>query len=182
MRARLDTQSIVTGVLYVSLDRFPGSPIELSELPNHEGIPEIPTLPTDLEKASKSLNALLDNLKQLDLKGTADAIARAASGIGELSESPELRSAIDRLPSLLLAVKELAVGINGDASKTFAAARGTLNEASGVLAPQGPLAVDLSRTLNSVDKAATAVRDLADFLRRNPHALIAGTKPSEDKK
>jgi paraquat-inducible protein B len=182
LRARLETQSVVTGVLYVSLDYFPGSTVVMSELPNDEGIAEIPTLPTDLEEASKAVSQLLDNLKHLDAKGAAEAITKAATAIGDLVRDPELKAAIDRLPSLVLAAKELVVGLNGSATQTLATARTTLEGASGALAPQGPLAVDLTRTLNSVDKAATAVRDLADFLRRNPHAIIAGTKESEEKK
>src|SRR5262245_2294246 len=68
LRARLETQSIVTGVLYVSLDFVPDSPIRLAQLPGG-GVPEVPTLPTQLEEATKSVSAILANLRSADFKG-----------------------------------------------------------------------------------------------------------------
>src|SRR5262249_34651110 len=62
LRARLETLSVVTGVLYVSLDQVPGSPVSLAELPGG-GPLEIPTLPTELEEAQRSVVAVLSNLE-----------------------------------------------------------------------------------------------------------------------
>jgi paraquat-inducible protein B len=187
LRARLATQSIVTGVLYVSLDRLPDSPISFAELPGDEALPEIPTVPTELEEATKSLSALLTHLKSADFKGMSDSVTEAASGVGQLAKMPELRAALRRFPGLVGAAHDLATSLTTDAEKTGVAVddareaiitlRGTLESARGVIAPRGPLAVDLTQTLSDVDKAAMAVRELADFLRRNPHAIIAGTKP-----
>jgi paraquat-inducible protein B len=53
LRARLDSESFVTGQLYVNLDMFPSTPIRLLQ----GGFPEIPTVPTPLEEAPKSLSA-----------------------------------------------------------------------------------------------------------------------------
>jgi hypothetical protein len=44
------------------------------------------------------------------------------------------------------------------------------------LAVRGPIFVDLQRALVDVQRAAEAVRMLAEFLQRNPNALIIGKK------
>jgi ABC-type transporter Mla subunit MlaD len=186
LRARLETLSIVTGVLYVSLDQVPGSQLSLAELPGGD-ILEIPTLPTQMEEATKSVDAVLSNLKATDFKGMADSIAHAASGVNDLTATPELRDALKHLPQLISAIHELASTLNTDAEKAGAlvdnasgamtSLRGTLDQARGALSPRAPLSVDLARALSNMDKAAVAMRELADFLRRNPHSLVAGTKP-----
>jgi paraquat-inducible protein B len=186
LRARLETLSVVTGVLYVSLDLVPGSPATMAELPNG-GILEIPTLPTELEEAQKAVVAMLSNLEHADFKGMTASISQAAREAHELMSTPELRETFRQLPTLISAIHELTSTLNTDAAKAgrvvedahgaMTSLRGTLDSARGVVSPRAPLAVGLARTLADVDKAALAVQELADFLRRNPKALIAGTKP-----
>jgi paraquat-inducible protein B len=186
LRARLETQSIVTGVLYVSLDLVPGSPATLAELPGG-AFPEIPTLPTKLEEATKSLSDVVANLKAADFKGMSESISKAALGVSQLSTMPELREALRDLPRVVSSAHRLTLTLNADAEKSGEVVddvhaamedlRGAVKGARGMIAPHSPLSVDVSLTLSDVDKAALAVRELADFLRRNPHALVAGTKP-----
>src|SRR5215468_10649108 len=47
-RATLRTQSFVTGVLYVALDFFPGTPVRLLGL--DPTVPEIPTIPSAMDQ------------------------------------------------------------------------------------------------------------------------------------
>src|SRR5262249_49584791 len=162
----------------VSLDQVPGSPLSFAELPEG-GIPEIPTLPTELEEATKSVNDVLANLKAADFKGMTESISRAAAGVNEPTSTPELRATLNQPPHPTAAIHELASTLNTDAKKAgvmvddahgaVASLRGTLESARGVISPHAPLSVDLARTLSDVDKAAVSVHQLADFLRRNPH-------------
>jgi paraquat-inducible protein B len=187
LRARLEPVSLVTGVLYVSLGQVPDSPISYAELPGPGGLPEIPTVPTELEEVTKSVTEVLAHLKSIDFKGTGDSVSKAALAVDDLVRTPELRTALKHLPRLISAAHELAISLDADANKTGLAVdearlametlRGTLASANGVIDPRAPLSVELARTLSEVGKAATAVSELADFLRRNPHAIIAGTTP-----
>ena len=49
LRGQLQTESIVTGVLFVALDLFPDSPIKFVQPPGSR-YQEIPTIPTTLQK------------------------------------------------------------------------------------------------------------------------------------
>jgi len=167
LRARLDSESFVTGQLYVNLDLFPDTPVHLLHVAN--GYPEIPTVPTPLEEATKSLSGLLARLETLDLAGTARALASAIEGVNKLVHEPSIAHTLGELPSTVASARRLMQQVDGTVGKLG----GSLNE---TLAVRGPLFVELGRTLADVQRAADAVRELADFLRRNPNALIVGKK------
>jgi len=187
LRARLASLSIVTGVMYVSFDDVPGSPIVFSELPGSGALPEIPTLPTELDELTRAVSSFLANLSTVDLKGTAESVSGAMHGVSQVTTSTDLRAALENLPRLLSGLRQLTKTLNTDADKAgqvvddahgaVAALHETLESAQGVVSPHAPLTVDMAVALSDVDKAAIAVRELADFLRRNPHAIVAGTKP-----
>jgi paraquat-inducible protein B len=186
LRARLASSSLVTGVMYVSFEEEPDSPIHRSESPGPGAVPEIPTVPSESEDLSLSVKQIVANLKSVDFKGMTDSISGAMQGVGQITTSEELRTTLRALPRTLTTAQHLARTLDVDAAKagtlvdeaqgTLADLRSMLTDAHGVVGPDAPLSVDLGAALSDVDKAAIAVRDLADFLRRNPHAIVAGTK------
>src|SRR5262249_52772168 len=125
LRARLETLSVVTGVLYVSLDQIPGSPLSFAELPGSGGLPEIPPLPTELEEAQKTVLGLVEKLKDADIKGVSDSLSSAARSVNELVSAPELRTTMRELPQLVQGVHELTTAVNTELVQTLAALRGT---------------------------------------------------------
>ena len=50
----------------------------------------------------------------------------------------------------------------------------TLNTVNGFVEPASPLSVRLNSTLEEISNAARSVRLLADYLERNPAALVRG--------
>lgn len=64
--------------------------------------------------------------------------------------------------------------------KTLVSARGTLDSADRLIAPDSVLAVELGSTLQEVRRAARGMRVLADYLERHPEALLRG-KPGGPK-
>jgi paraquat-inducible protein B len=189
LRARLASASIVTGVMYVSLEYAPDSPASYAEIPGPGAIPEIPTLPTKLDEVTQALSNLLSSLSTTDFKGTADSVSEAMNGVNQAVTSSDLKAAIEQLPRVLSGARALTRTLKADADKTggvvddmqgaIGALVETLDSTRGAISPHAPLSVNLGVTLVDVDKAAVAVRELADFLRRNPHAIVAGTKPRE---
>lgn len=60
------------------------------------------------------------------------------------------------------------------AQQAFVAAQGAFLEARTILDPASPVNYQLNKALEDVSAAARSTRDLADFLRRNPSAVIRG--------
>ena len=70
VRAQLDTESLLTGLLYIDLDFHPGAPMNLALEP---GGPyrEIPTVKTDLAQLQERLTNALDKFEKIDFQKDA---------------------------------------------------------------------------------------------------------------
>jgi paraquat-inducible protein B len=204
LRAQLQLESIVTGVLFVELDLFPGSPVNLF-LPRESGYLEIPTQPTLLQEASQTGADLIAKLRDVDFDGLVTSIRDAARSVGDLAGSPELRqtlvaareamvSARDTLTEIRPRIPQFASGVDSASNrlqgslKRFDTTLGSLDTALGSLDvtlgsvnrlvdPSAPLVYQLTTTLSDLGTAAKSVRELADYLDRNPSAIITGRSP-----
>jgi paraquat-inducible protein B len=64
LRAKLQQQSVITGVLYVELDYLPDTPVRLHDTKGANA--EIPTLPSNLGALTKAVSQTLDQLSRVD--------------------------------------------------------------------------------------------------------------------
>jgi paraquat-inducible protein B len=64
-----------------------------------------------------------------------------------------------------------------DLHATLAATQRGLNQIQVALEGTGGAQRELSHTLSEIARAAAAVRTLAEYLERNPSALVEGKKP-----
>jgi paraquat-inducible protein B len=199
LRGQLATESLLTGILYVSLDIRPDTKLHLRAPPNSI-YPEIPTLPTPFEQAQQLAVRALTKLGQVDLDALAASINKTLSKTQELVASPQLKAAIESLPVTINklgaaadSMRRLADNANRQVAltadslhKTTATATLALNQAqetlkavSATVGPESPLNYQLGQTLTDLSEAARSMRDLADYLDRNPDALLRGRSPEQ---
>jgi paraquat-inducible protein B len=69
-----------------------------------------------------------------------------------------------------------------NADQTLTSVRGAAGTANTILSPGSPLDHDLRDALRQVSDAARAVAQLADYLERNPTALLYGKQPPPEAK
>jgi paraquat-inducible protein B len=196
MRAQLVSQSLVTGLLLVKLDFMPDVPATFV-LPPDSKLLEIPTAPTSLQQIQAVAQDVVRRLEAIDLERLVGSATGALEAIDHLVSSPGLRETMDQLPATLAnvkgavaSVKELLVRIDREQGPLLESLHGTSEKASAALdqaavalhavqsliAPNAPLAVDLTTTLRELAAAAHSVRLLADTLDRNPSAIVRGTE------
>jgi paraquat-inducible protein B len=187
LRAQLQTESFVTGVLYVGLDFFPGSPITMVH-GDHPDIFEIPTMPTALERASQTITKLATRIENLDIEGLVHSVTEAVDGVNALVRSPEVGRTITAAREALVSIRDvgdaLQPGVGPMMKSLDAASAGarvslqnldaTLADLRSLIDTQGPLTVELTQTLIDLGEAARSVRDLASYLDRQPNALLTG--------
>lgn len=148
----------------------------------------------DFAGLSTELKGLLaDTRKQLnglDLKGLLAQWQKTGASIESLAASPEIRqtmtnlnAAIADLRTTLAHIDQQVSPAGAELTATLAQARKTLESfnttsdaARRFIAAQGTVGDDLNRTLTQLSEAAGAVQRLADFLERNPQALLTGKK------
>jgi paraquat-inducible protein B len=148
----------------------------------------------DFDGLSKNLNGLLaDARRQLDgvdLKGAVEQWKNTGAQVQTLVSDPEVKkllenvsAAVTELRATLAKVdtqveptgKELQLAI-GEARQAMQAFNATADEAKQFIASHAGLGEDLVDSLEHLNDAADAVRRLADFLERNPNALLTGKK------
>lgn len=200
LRAQLQSQSILTGLLFIQLDFFPDTPATYV-LPQPSDPPEIPTIPTVLEQASTQAREILTDLRAIDFKGMVDQANTALAGLSKLVNDPELQRAVDALPglitrldgavadagALLRRVEGQVDPLSGELRATLAGAQRAMTSveqtaaaATSMIEPGSPLDYDLRQSLRAISSAADAMRLFADYLERNPSALLYGrSQPQE---
>jgi paraquat-inducible protein B len=203
LRGQLQTESFVTGVLFVALDYFPGSPASFVQQPRTRKFRyrEIPTEPSSTEKARMAVTEVLTKLAASDLEGLVDSARQAISEVHQLVGSPDLKLTIrslgdvaGRLGEAAAGVSQLAVGLDSNVSiltadvrQTGVATRALVDHADKLLQHTdasvngSPLMYELTRTLQEVSAAARSVRMLTGYMERNPSAVIFG-RPATRKK
>ena len=107
LRARLETQSLVTGVLYVGLDFLPDTPI-VRVLPTDGPDLEIPTVPTTFEQVFANLEKVMHRVDGLDLEGLVTSARGALDGVKDLARSPNVDKAIVELHDTLASIHHVA--------------------------------------------------------------------------
>lgn len=210
LRGKLDAESLVTGVLYVDLDIVPNAPPPVYHQIRAE-YPEIPTMPTGIQELlsnlgrvdfrgiSERLNSLLvrldESLEALDLKGIGIGVTTLLASANRVVASPDLTNSLADLRLTLADARSLVQDtdrhlgtLSGGATQTLAEADRTLKELrhglealSGMVEPEAPFRTDATMALDQIANAARALADLAEFLQRNPNALLTGRKSPTDK-
>jgi paraquat-inducible protein B len=180
LRAQLQQQSFVTGLLYIGLDLFPDSPFDLV-LPVGGPYPEIPTLPTKLEQAQAKIEAIVDRLSQIDWESVGRSLTSAVDGLSRLVNSPELQSNLVALRQTLAEIRNAigplgasATGATNDLRAAIKRLQATLERLDALSDPKAPLVQGLNGALGEVAEAARAVKRLAEDLDRDPSMLIRG--------
>jgi paraquat-inducible protein B len=112
LRGQLEMESLVTGLLFVALDFFPGSPINLVQSADGDyRYPEIPTLPTTLEQAKDAVTQILNKLEEIDFKSLITSLELTVDGIKRTVNSPDLEATIRSLKQTMPRVDEAVVNV-----------------------------------------------------------------------
>jgi paraquat-inducible protein B len=134
------------------------------------------------------------------LAGDPD-LHQAIASVDRLVSSPDLRAAIEHLDETIGNVNKAVIAVKNTVDRTGAKidpliaslqqsssdlqaalvqARSTLASFQLVVSPGSPVTHKLDSTLDELDDASRSIHDLADYLQRNPSALIRGKYESNN--
>jgi paraquat-inducible protein B len=171
LRAQLLSGSLVTGQLLVALDFHPEAPAQQLKM---AGLyPEIPTIPSDLEKIARSVEGVISKIAALPLDTIATELKEAVHTVNTLISSPAVARAVTSLEGLGPLIE--------GARKTADAAAATLQSTGDMVGANSQLRRDMTDLLRELKDAARSLRTLADYLERHPDALIRG-KPGDTRR
>jgi paraquat-inducible protein B len=194
LRAQLNSQSLVTGLLFVQLDFRPDTPADFVLPPGSE-YAEIPTVPTALEQVRSAAEHLMRRLDQLDVEAIVRSVTEAVDGVNHLVNAPALKATIESLPETVAnvnkavgSVRDFTTRLDTQAGPFLASLKTTSDRTNEALVqmrttlqtvqvfvdPGSPLASQITSALQELTSAARSVRLLADYLERNPSAVVRG--------
>jgi paraquat-inducible protein B len=184
LRGQLDMESLVTGLLYVALDFFPGSPINLVQKPGGDyDYAEIPTSPTTLEQAKGALTRVISKLEDIDFKELDANLEATLKGINRTVNSPEIESVLRSLARVMPKVDEAVVNIRNLAStmddkvKTLADdLQHTSGDARVALKQAGDALKQTEETMKRAEAAVANIETLSDLDSPVNYELVKGLK------
>jgi len=159
LRGQLQSESIVTGVLFVALDLVPDSPAKFVQPPGSR-YQEIPTVTTTLQKVQDIVGKLLTKLDDIDFKELLTSVTGAVKNIDGFTKNQDLKEAfagVNRLvnkPELHAAIKSLDQTV----LKMSQAADGVQKVAGSLDRSVATLSADLKETLTGVRDALKQIQ------------------------
>lgn len=214
LRARLNFTGI-TGLLFVELDfeepdKYPADPRFVAET-----LPVVPAIPSPIAQVQQSVIEIVANIKQvdfaalskdlktllvtanqkaseLDMKGLAQRMSRAADSVTAFVDSPEAKQVFANLNLTITETRTAIAKIDAQVGPVSEDFKHTLVEAQTALKSlsnasdttrrfvqaQGNVGDELTQSLRQIADAAAALERLADAVQRNPSSLIVGKKKS----
>ena len=203
LRAKLEAESLVTGVLFVELGFIPNAPPPAYHQLEARYL-EIPTVPNDIQMLLENLakmdfdrvftrldgvmEVLTQRLEEFNAAQISSGLTTVLANLNQVVASPDLTNALASGRQALEEIRGLSVTLRGRVDPLAARAELALDEAAGTLrdlrqtsetlrhtlAPRSELSAELVAALNELRQAARAVTELAELLTRNPNALISG--------
>ncbi|MBE0606609.1 MAG: MCE family protein [Deltaproteobacteria bacterium] len=167
MRAQLRSASLISGQRYVALEYFPDAPeARIDWAMNPPQFPVVPGKLENIELQIKSILAKLDTVPQEignDLKKTLETLDRTLKS----ADRALVRVDAETLPEAKKTLQDLR-------RAAAAAERLLSNTDNTLLGPDASAQQELRDALQEIAGAARGIRLLADYLERNPEALLRG--------
>ncbi|MGZ9148885.1 MAG: PqiB family protein [Candidatus Deferrimicrobiaceae bacterium] len=161
LRAQLRSANLISGQLYVALDYFPDA--SKAKIDWERKPPEFPVVPGEMANLQAKLQDLLVKLDKVPVEEIGNEARKAIASLDRTLE----RVDGEIVPEAKKTLEELRRAI-------ASAERALSNTDNTFLGPDAPLQQDLRDAMREIGRAAASVRALADYIEKNPNALIRG--------
>lgn len=168
LRAQLRSGNLVTGQLYVALEMFPHAPkakIDWKKTPY-----ELPVMPGSMQELETKLSRIITRIDKIPLEDIGRDAGKALASLNQtVKDADRMLKHIDAetVPEIKATLQELR--------KTIKTAESVLGNADKTFTGKGaPAQQELRTALQEVARAARSISELAEYLERNPDALIRG--------
>lgn len=209
LRAQLNLQSLLTGLLYVELNFFPASPLILAKIDSpYLQLPTIPTnlqriiskledidigkLSADLESISNGVQSLVssEDFQELpaNLTNTLDSVRELSAQVSEqlATTGPKLDEVLDETAVTVNSANEqlprIATLVEDNLkvlNEAIAAFESGMQSVNGLASPDSATVFQLNTALQEMTRAGRSLQSLANTLEQQPEAIIWGKRGEE---
>ena len=111
LKAQLQTQSLLTGLLYVEVNFFRGESLRLTGI-NYKDLPELPSVPTTVDQLKSTADEMVAKFRQLPIEDIVKDLAVTLKEIKEIATSDELKKNRVALAKTLAETEQLVANLN----------------------------------------------------------------------
>ena len=186
LRARVGTTELMGGPALIALSFIPGQP--QTGLDRSGPVPVLPAAPSARDALVERLQPLLDRLADVPVDQMFAQLLAAATAMKDLATGPELRDALAETKAAAAQLRTVAQGLGPRADTLFDSLNQTVRNANKTVDRAGqtlatldlqvgdrsPLLAELRGLLRELQGAARSLRLMAEYLERNPNALLTG--------
>jgi paraquat-inducible protein B len=168
LRAQLRTGSLISGQMYVALDYFPDAP--KARIDRTKEPPQFPVVPGKMENIELQLKSILAKLDRVPVEEIGNDLRKTLDTLDNTLQSADrtlTRVDAETLPEAKKTLEDLRRAVTA-AERVLSSTDNTL------LGPDAPAQQELRDALQEIARAARAIRELADYLERNPETLLRG--------
>jgi len=215
MRARLEMQSLLTGLLYVDLNLYPDKEPVFVGLA-HDHLLEVPGVPTTTDEIKNTAEDFMNKLRKMPLDRIVRDLADSLTEVKTLLASEDIKKSRAAMADTLIELDKATKTLNKNlgpllqntdktvidtnlliqdtqamiqdlrkqlpeimqhtdgtltaATSALKKAEDSLRHVDDAIGPESAL----TDTLDAVEQAARAIRDLGDYLERHPESLLSG--------
>lgn len=211
LRAKLNYQSIVTGMLYIELDFIADKGEKYDLKYGGTRFKEIPTAKSGLSELAKGFEKTMadvakidfaaigqnvhsaivkvnEKLDGIDAKAISDSAVSALKGVDELARNKDVAESIKKLDALLSDSNALVNDARAELKKFSASGTSimarldeVLRNVNSVVAPQSPFRYQIAVLLKTMNESMSYISNFTDYLQRNPNSLLRGKDNSKRK-
>lgn len=164
LKARLEIQSLLTSLLYVDLNFYHDKPVTLVNL-NYKNLPELASVPTEVDEIRNIADAILNKARQLPLEDIAKNLSETLGETRDLLKSDDLKKSLTALSKSLQETQKLMATLNGQVGPLLTNVNGTVMETRSTLQ-------DFNKQMLPVLKAAEQSLTTATRVLQESHQAL----------
>ncbi len=182
LRARLQSGSLVTGMLFVELVIEPATPPRF--VAAQDALPEMPTLTGGgIDSITRSLESIVAEIDTMDLAAISRELLGTLEGTNKLANSQAIHASLEDLEVSMQSFRRILVALdNENMEETIAAGRAVLDKLGetltiandSILQSNSPLQYNLIQMTSELEETARSIRMLVETLERNPQSMLFG--------
>jgi len=173
LKGRLETQSLLTGLLFVDLNFYSDKPVNLVKL-DYKKLPELPSVPTTVDEIRNTADEILNRARQLPVEEMMKNLTDTLSEMRTLLQSDDTKKSLAALTKSLQETQRLMTTLNDQVGPLMKNANSTLSETRGTLQDFNK---ELLPVLKATEQSLTAATKLLNESQNTLNAVETMAAP-----
>ncbi len=176
-RARLETQSLLTGLLYVDIDRYPDKEPQFANL-DYQGLVEIPCVPTTVDEIRNTAEGFMKRVREMPIEKIVQEMADTLQDIRDLVGSPEAKRSNAALAKALEGMDQTIGTLNRNLEPLLSDTRKTVTDTRVLMQDSRAMVRDVRQDMKPMLTAVEATLTTATATLNKAQSAVSAVEGS----